>query len=215
MKKNLKFILGAVLLSARALTEPGAVHADALGTFTGIAESVGTIVIGKSTITPSFNVYTWDYGASYYQGFQKIRKSIRFNRIIGQYFFLQTQTLSGDPPATNTAAFPPDSVALWNMNCPQHLGTCDYAIQSYSLQVTCTQVSTGVAPPTGPFDISFKTFGTGLSESCSADPPGDNGFFRKQIEVPPFGFVTTVVGHPSFYFDYPFQCWAGEWWEYR
>lgn len=187
----------------------------------GIAETLGNIVFGETTVTPSYSLYTWDYSFNWqlptyvaYSGhYSKLRLKVRYDIPTATYFYSSFTDFDGMGSISNNTPFMVSSIALQNYSCylPNNV---TLTAQSYSIVATCSVASTGLAPPTGPFDISFKTVGTAVQSSCNDTNTGWTREFRKSYSVMPYGYVTGRVGVPNFSFAYPFQCWAGYIYQY-
>lgn len=209
MKNLLKATALAVLLAL-----PATVQAQ-LSTYVGIAESIGNIIRGTTTVTPSFCINSWDsYGKTDDPDFgtERERLTVRYDHILGTYYYSQSVEYDPFPASTDTTPFPVSTVALQNFYCNDGEGTVTIAAQTYTIWITCTVTSTGLTPPGPPYEVSFKTTGTSLPGACFvSSKPGATREFRKTYNIDPAqGGVVGRVGNPNYSFAWPFQCWAGD-----
>jgi hypothetical protein len=210
MKNILKAFALAVLLAL-----PVTLQSQTLGSFVGTAKTIGDIVRGTTTVTPSFCINSWDYygkTSDPFYGIEKERDTVRYDHIIGTYFYSSYTEYDPFTPSTSSTAFPVSSVRLQNFYCDDGAGTITTVAQTYTIWITCSVVTTGLAPPGGPYQISFKTIGTSVPNTCFVVPtPGTSREFRKSYDVDPArGGIVGRVGNPNYVFGWPFQCWAGE-----
>ena len=185
----------------------------------GIAETLGHIIIGETTITPSYGLNTWDYFENYQNSntgyYERNRFKVRFDIFTGYTTFSRHVEKLNYPTIDADGVFiiPDPGMALWNWSCYPP-GITDIEAYSYTIVMTCSQISSGLFPPSGPFPISYRTAGTAMGESCTDTNYGRLGEFRASYQVLPYGHVTGRVGFPNFRLEWPFQCWAGEIWDY-
>lgn len=229
--KNIFWKIGLVVL---VLAAPIKGKADSELPIPGIAESIGWVidlVWGRTTITPSYALFTWDYYSKYqidddstkdmpFTSRMKVRYDIYFKQTFYEDHEVDPEWQT-DVTSTNAFALTPNGVAQWNYNCvvpgspppPGYTGPSGtekaMAVQTYSIVVTCSQASTGLIVPPGPFQVNFKTMGNPIGEDCTSTPTGSRRF-GKTVDVMPYGYVTDTVGFPSYSFAFPFQCWAGD-----
>jgi hypothetical protein len=178
----------------------------------GITTKVGDIVFGQTTVTPSYQLYTWDasWKVKNYNGYDgSARRRFKYDPRTQTGFFETITVVGTNAPTSSNASFMTDTIALQNFDCTSEPIGFVRSTFSYSIMMTCTTTTSGMSPPTGPFDISFKTMGTSLAQNC--DPfTSTSREFRKSFKVSPFqGYVTGRVGVPNYSFAWPFQCWAG------
>lgn len=207
MKNNLKNIWLTATVIIIALVLPIGTGRSELSIL-GTVETLGHLVTGETTVTPSYCLYTWDYSGFVKNdvfGDHTERLKFRYDPVGNHTFYTSVYKVGSSTPVTDNAPFVLFSVALNVFNCPES-GT---AAQAYTIMMTCSVVTSGLAPPTGPFAVSFKTLGTQLSTSCTDNPTATREF-RKTYKIMPFGFATGRVGTPDYSFAFPFQCWAGE-----
>jgi hypothetical protein len=208
-----------IIVLAIVLLTPFTLRSDGLD-YIGIAEKIGNIIFGETTVTPSYSLYTWDYfdriNMIDYGRYWSSRLSYKFNIISGAKFYTDHETSWPDYDTTSNSQFWIPNIALAIYGCNQdpadyaYNGIMEAAAESYTMVMTCGVVTTGMSPPTGPFPVCFKTSGTKLAQTCTSTNAGWSPNFRQEFNVMPYGHVTGVVGYPSFDFAWPFQCWSGD-----
>lgn len=218
MKKNMKYVSAAVLISALPLAGPALADDIVTSLFSGVAEHLGNDIIGTTTVTPYWHVLTWDWGVNNYNGVEIERQHANWDIVGGRWFYKSYTKYSGtdgstDPYTESHDPFFMGTVSWYMYHCSASYASQQVAMASYSIIVTCSRVSTGVYTPPGPFNVCFHTGNTKLADACS--PPdysvGTVGAFRQGVEVGPSGNVVTTLGWPSFAIEFPFDCWIG--WE--
>jgi hypothetical protein len=219
MKNKLKRIWKFAILAALVFGSTSKSFADL--SIIGIAQTLGNIIFGETTVTPSYSLYTWDYSFNWklptyvaYSGhYSKLRQKVRYDIPTGTYFYSSFTDFDGMGSISNNTAFMIPSIALQNYSCYLTNNVTTIA-QSYTVVLTCSVASSGLAPPSGPFNICLKTVGTKLQKSCSDTNFGSTREFRKAFSAMPYGYVTGCVGFPNYSFAYPFQCWVGSVYQY-
>lgn len=213
MNRIFKTIFAVVIFLSLALF-PVEVESGGFEMLKGTAETLGKAIIGETTITPYYGINTWDYIDKYIDSpgtTVKSRWKVRYDKFLNAYHFEQESHYHSDPPFISTANFSIPNLAHWVYNSDGSDGTYpDSVVQTYTLIITCTQVSTGAFPPTPPFKISFKTDATELPAALYDTHYGLKGQFRKSFMVSPIGSVQGTIGFPNFFVDFPMDVWAGD-----
>jgi len=185
------------------------------------------VIIGQTTVIPSYDLYTWDLTDSNWLFYSKSHHHLKykFDFYARRQFYTETWTYDNSPnstPSTNNTPFQLTGVGFVSYYCNRPLydaggnpvgGIGESKAQNYSIVMTCRTTTTGMSPPTGPFDISFKTAGPRLAKDCTSTVSGkgywDYREFRKTFSVMPYGFETGRIGWVNYSLAWPFQCWAG------
>lgn len=214
MKNIIKSVIVLALLSSPVAYNA---HADLvwgalnfLGTPGKVVNFVFSQYVGDTTVTPSWDIYTWDYGSRMWESdwSTNVRKKYRYDLVTKRGRFLSA-SWSVNPfySSTSTEPFDTGGVAISMYNCSSS-GAGQSSAQTYTFAATCSTTSTGVNPPSGPFEVTLKTIGTRQVEKCEQEV-NYHREFRRTIHLMPYGYVTERLGTASYAMDFPFQCWAG------
>lgn len=226
MKTITKLALLAGLLFAPVQAVKAQADFQFIGTTWAVYSWLHQVIIGQAVVTPSFDLYTWDSTDSAWRFYTKSHRhqKYKFDYIARARFYTETITYENPDTggSTNNTPFPITGVGFLSYYCNLPLfdaggnpvGSIGQSkAQSYTFIMTCSVVSTGMAPPTGPFDVSFKTSGTRVPKDCNSTVSGrgywDSREFRKSYSLMPYGVQTGRMGWVNYSLAWPFQCWAG------